>query len=500
MTPLPDIQTDRLDRIQLDRDARRLASALQAHGIGPNRVVAVLMRNDIRYFTITEACRYVGARFVVLNWHAPGPEIRAILDDSGAELIFGHSELLQAAASALPATLARVEVPTGPTESCLLGTSLEQLIAEHEPMMGSAEKLRGIFPYTSGSTGLPKGILRGFERVPGDVWDIYRDLSKTFLDLTSGDRLYVCAPLYHTAPNGIAQFAVAGGEADLLIGARFDAEHFLATIQRERITHVYLVPTMMVRLLKLPEAVRNRYDLSSLRFAVSTGAPCSRMVKDAINDWLGPILREAYGASETSFMTYIRADESRLKPGSVGRPINGTVLRILDDQLRECPVGETGTVYIHQPRFGPFTYPNAAGALPQQSVDGFVTVGDIGRLDADGYLYLSDRKKDMIISGGVNIFPAEIEAALLQLESVADCAVFGIPDDEFGESICACIQPMPGAAQDPEAVRSRLKPLLAGFKIPKRIEFHAQLPREDSGKIFKRRLRDPFWEGRNRRI
>ena len=199
-------------------------------------------------------------------------------------------------------------------------------------------------------------------------------------------------------------------------------------------------------------------------------------------------------------MTYIRADESRLKPGSVGRPMNGTVLRILDDQLRECPVGETGTVYIHQPRFGPFAYTNAAGALPQQSVDGFVTVGDIGRLDADGYLYLSDRKKDMIISGGVNIFPAEIEAALLQLDSVADCAVFGIPDDEFGESICACIQPMLGAVEDPEAIRSQLKPLLAGFKIPKRIEFRAQLPREDSGKIFKRRLRDPFWEGRSRRI
>jgi long-chain acyl-CoA synthetase len=495
-----DRQIERLDPIRLEHDARRLANALHQYAIGADQVVAILMRNDLRYFTLTEACRYVGARFVVLNWHAPAPEIRAILEDSRAEMIFGHSDLLEAVASALPPTLPTVTVPVDHVESAASGTRLEHLIAAHPPMTGRAAPLRGIFPYTSGSTGLPKGILRGFNRVAGDVWDIYRDLSKTFLDLSPGDRLYVCAPLYHTAPNGISQFALAGGESELLIGAKFDAEQFLATVERERITHVYLVPTMMVRLLKLPDDIRRRYDLSSLRFAISTGAPCSRVVKNAINDWMGPILHEAYGASETSFMTYIRPEESRRKPGSVGRPINGTQLLILDDELRECPAGETGTVYIHQPRFGPFSYTNAVGALPQQSVDGFVTVGDVGWLDTDGYLYLSDRKKDMIISGGVNIFPAEIEAALLQLDSVADCAVFGIPDDEFGESICACIQPMPGSVQDPVAVRAQLRPLLAGFKIPKRIEYHANLPREDSGKIFKRRLRDPFWIGRERRI
>ncbi len=500
MTSTPVSKTERLERTPLDSDARRLATALHRNGIGANGVVAILMRNDKRYFTITEACRYVGARFVVLNWHAPGVEIRAILDDSGAALLFGHTDLLSAAAAVLPATMPVVEVPIVPCPSAAGPRCLQSWIAAHPPLEGPAQKLRGIFPYTSGSTGLPKGIRRGFDQVRGDVWDLYRDLSRSFLDLTPGDRLYVCAPLYHTAPNGIAQFALAGGDAELWIGSKFDAEEFLATVERERITHVYLVPTMMVRLLKLPEATRHRYDFSSLRFAVSTGAPCSREVKDAINDWMGPILREAYGASETSFMTYITAAESRHKPGSVGRPINGAVLRILDDALCECPVGTTGTVYIHQPRFGPFSYTNTVGALAHQSVDGFVTVGDVGRVDADGYLYLSDRKKDMIISGGVNIFPAEIEAALLQLDSVADCAVFGIPDDEFGESICAFIQPMPGARRDPESVRSQLRGRLAGFKVPKRIEYAEQLPREDSGKIFKRRLRDPFWEGHVRRI
>jgi len=500
MTGSAAIRTEQLDRVSLDAAARRLATALTERGIGIDDAVAVLLRNDIRYFTITEACRYIGARFVVLNWHASAPEIRAILDDSRARLLFSHPDLIATAHAGLPESLPLCQLPTALAPAKSAAASLESLIAASAPYAGSAQKLRGIFPYTSGSTGRPKGILRGFNSVAGDVWDIYRDLSHSFLDLGPGDRLHVCAPLYHTAPNGIAQFALAGGEAELLIGARFEPEDFLATVERERITHAYLVPTMMVRLLKLPEATRRRHDVSSLRFAVSTGAPCPREVKDGINDWFGPILREAYGASETSFMTYITAAESRLKPGSVGRPINGALLRILDDALQDIPVGETGTIYIRQPRFGPFSYTNTEGALPYQSVDGFVSVGDVGRLDADGYLYISDRKKDMIISGGVNIFPAEIEAELLRIDGVADCAVFGIPDDEFGESVCAFIQPMPGAAQDEDSIRTQLRDRLAGFKIPKRIEYRDELPREDSGKIFKRHLRDPFWEGRPRRI
>ncbi len=499
MTGSTAITTQCLDRAALERDARRLATALAGRSISADAIVAVLMRNDTRYFTITEACRYVGARFVVLNWHAAGAEIRAILDDSGARLLFAHDDLLAAVASALPDALELCVVRTAPARAGEADVDLATLL-DAAPFAGPPAKLRGIFPYTSGSTGRPKGILRGFNSVAGDVWDIYRDLSHSFLDLGPGDRLYVCAPLYHTAPNGICQFALAGGEADLLIGSHFDADDFLATVTRERITHAYLVPTMMVRLLKLPQASRRRHDVSSLRFAVSTGAPCPREVKEAINDWFGPILRESYGASELSFMTYVTADESRRKPGSVGRPISGVVLRILDDQLRDCPAGETGSIYIRQSRFGPFAYTNSEGALTQHAVEGFVTVGDMGRLDADGYLYISDRKKDMIISGGVNIFPAEIEAELLKLAEVADCAVFGIPDEEFGEAVCAFIQPMPGVQGDEASIRSQLRGTIAHFKVPRRIEFRAQLPREDSGKIFKRGLREPFWEGRIRRI
>jgi len=317
--------------------------------------------------------------------------------------------------------------------------------------------------------------------------------------ITAGSRCLLTAPLYHSAPCSYALNASARG-AWLRIEPRFDAEAMLVAIERHRVSHVYLVPTMMHRLLHLPPSVRERYDLSSLRFVVTTGAPCPPAVKRAMIEWWGPVIHEAYAASELGWITSIDSRDALERPGSVGRPLGAARVRILDDQGVDCRPGEPGHVYARQPAYADFTYLNQPQARAAVERDGLVTVGDVGYLDADGWLHLCDRASDMVLSGGVNIYPAEIEAALASLDGVADSAVFGIPDDEFGEVLMAVVEPSPGATLDAEAVRRHLAARLAGFKVPRCIEFAASLPREDTGKIFKRRLRDPFWAGRDRRI
>jgi long-chain acyl-CoA synthetase len=312
-------------------------------------------------------------------------------------------------------------------------------------------------------------------------------------------RCLISAPLYHSAPSSYAMFAAARG-AWLRIEPRFDAAATLAAIERHRVTHLYLVPTMMHRLLRLPEEVRRRHDLSSLRFVLTTGAPCPVQTKRAMIEWWGPVVHEAYAASELGYVTVIDSDEALSHPGSVGRPVGEARLRIVDDTGAECPVGTPGRIYARQPAYPDFTYVNQPEARSQAERDGLVSVGDVGFVDADGYLYLCDRASDMVLSGGVNIYPAEIEAALASLPGIADSAVFGVPDEEYGEALLAAIEMLPGAQASADAVRRHLVERIAGFKVPRRIEFHAALPREETGKIFKRRLRDPHWAGRDRRI
>ena len=312
-------------------------------------------------------------------------------------------------------------------------------------------------------------------------------------------RCLIAAPLYHSAPSSYALFAAARG-AWLRIEPRFDAQSLLAAIERHRVTHLYLVPTMMHRLLRLPEAARRAFDPSSLRFVLTTGAPCPPQTKRAMIDWWGPIVNEAYAASELGWVTAIGAEDALAHPGSVGRPLLDARLAVLDDDGRECATGTPGRIFAHQPAYPDFTYINQPEARAAMERDGLASVGDVGFLDEGGWLHLCDRASDMVLSGGVNIYPAEIEAALASLEGVADSAVFGIPDDEFGEQLMAVVESQPGAVLDADAVRRYLVERLADFKVPRRIEFAASLPREETGKIFKRRLREPFWAGRERRI
>jgi long-chain acyl-CoA synthetase len=319
------------------------------------------------------------------------------------------------------------------------------------------------------------------------------------LDPARPIRTVMTGPLYHTAPNFYGLFAVREG-ALAVLQPRFAAEELLRLIERHRISHLHMVPTMFVRLLRLPEAIRRRYDLSSLEWVVHGAAPCPIHVKEAMIDWWGPVVGEYYGGTETGIVTFHTAAEAVRKPGTVGRPLTGVTVRILDDAGRELRPGEIGEIYSGLDGFADFTYHGLPAERREIERGGLVTLGDVGYLDEDGYLFLCDRKRDMVISGGVNIYPAEIEAALLALPGVRDCAVIGIPDDEFGESLCACIEAETGATLGEAEVRAFLGERLAGFKVPHTIRFERDLPREDTGKIIKHRLRDPYWAAAGRRI
>jgi long-chain acyl-CoA synthetase len=286
----------------------------------------------------------------------------------------------------------------------------------------------------------------------------------------------------------------------LVLEPKFDAERTLALIDEFKLTHAYLVPTMYVRLLRLDERIKKRYDVSSMRFVSSTGSPCPAEIKRAMIEWWGPVFNESYAASELGYLTSITSSEALRKPGSAGRPLGKARISIRDTAGRELPQGEVGLIYARQPAFPDFTYNNDPDARRKIEVDGLWSMGDMGYLDADGYLYVCDRASDMVISGGVNIYPAEIEAVLALMPGVRDCAVFGIPDEEFGEALCAAVQPDPGATLTAGEVQDFLRSRISSYKVPRKVDFHPALPREDSGKIFKRRLRAPYWEKSGRRI
>jgi long-chain acyl-CoA synthetase len=281
---------------------------------------------------------------------------------------------------------------------------------------------------------------------------------------------------------------------------RFDPEEFLRLVEVEKIDTVFMVPTMFIRLLKLPEQIRQKYNASSLRHVIHAAAPCPADVKRAMIQWWGPVIHEYYGSTESGALTFAASGDALQKPGTVGKILDGVELRFLDDHGEPLPQGEIGEIYSRAAGNPDFTYHNKPEKRAEIERDGFITSGDVGYIDGDGYVFIRDRKRDMVISGGVNIYPAEIEAALYAVPGVRDCAVFGIPDDEFGEAVMAVVEPQAGVTLDIASIRAQLKTSLADYKVPKHLEIQADLPREDSGKIFKRRLRDPYWARAGRRI
>ena len=487
----------------------RAATALASLGIGPRTVVALMLRNEPVMLELMMAARWLGAHWCPINWHYKTAEVRHMLTDSGARALIVHADLLPQIEGAVPEGLpvfvveahahtraaGHIDDPMPPVASALpRWTALRDAATGPVPPQQAPGSQ---MVYTSGTTGLPKGIRRE-PPTPRQVADLMA-VTRLALGVEPGMRALLSAPLYHSAPTSYAVQCVLV-DAHLVLEPRFDAERTLQLIEALRLSHLYLVPTMYVRLLGLPEAVRRRHDLSSVRFVASTGSPCPPEVKRRMIDWWGPVFHEAYAASELGWVTHIDSAGSLRKPGSAGCALPGVALKVLSDEGQELPTGEVGLLHARSDAVPDFTYANNDAARRRLEHDGLWTLGDMGYLDDEGYVFIVDRKNDMVISGGVNIYPAEIEAVLMTMPGVADCALFGIPDAEFGEALAAAVQPAPGAAPTAAEVQAFLRERIAGFKVPRLVTFHDALPREDSGKIFKRRLRDPYWAGRARRV
>jgi long-chain acyl-CoA synthetase len=495
--------------------AARVATGLESLGIGTGDGVAIYLRNDLAFFEASLGASIVGAYPVAVNWHYTEDEARYVLEDSEAKAIVIHADLLARVRGAIPAGLPLLVVPTPPEVLDAYGltdelgrvpdgaTDWESWRDGFAPRTVEPPGTTLSIIYTSGTTGHPKGVKRPayteeeIERLSDSLGVIF---GFTYFADPTEMVTAVAGPVYHSAPNTHAIFSFRAG-ASIHVMPRFDPERLLELIERERITHLHLVPIMFERLLKLPEETRKRYDTSSLRFVVHAAAPCAPQTKRAMIDWWGPVIHEYYGSTEVGPVTFLDAREWLAHPGSVGKPMEGAEVRVIDEQGRSLRAGEIGEVAAGSTTGSTdFTYHRDEAKRLAADRDGLFAPGDVGYFDDDGYLYLCDRKIDMIISGGVNIYPAQVEAELHKLQGVADCAVFGVPDEEFGEAVYAVVQLHPGEAATEEQLKQFLRLRIAGFSVPRRIEFRDELPREDSGKIFKRKLRDPFWAEAGRSI
>jgi long-chain acyl-CoA synthetase len=489
--------------------AARIAGGLHKLGVGQGDSACILMRNDIAFIETAYAAMRLGAYGVPVNWHFKPEEINYILRDSGTSVLVAHADMLHQLRGAIPPGVAVLSVPTPPEilknykidpahlAKPDFAIDLESWLTQQAPYDGPQVPQPQNMIYTSGTTGHPKGVRRA---APTPAQSAAAEGMRAMIyGLKPGSRALLPGPLYHSAPNS---FGIRSGRLGgvLVLMPRFEPEEFLRLIEEQRIDTIFMVPTMFIRLMTLPEEVRRKYDVSSLRHIIHAAAPCPPDVKRAMIEWWGPVIYEFYGSTESGAVTFANSEDALKKPGTVGRISPGAELRFIGEDGRELPQGEIGEIYSRIAANPDFTYHNKPEKRVEIERDGFITSGDVGYIDEDGYVFICDRKRDMVISGGVNIYPAEIETVLHALPGVHDCAVFGIPDTEFGEALMAVVEPQAGVMLDVADIRARLKAQLADYKVPKHVEIQSNLPREDSGKIFKRRLRDPYWERAGRRI
>jgi long-chain acyl-CoA synthetase len=474
--------------------ADRYGRGLQAMGLRPGDAFVVMLPNGIDMLAVHFAAMQTGLYTVAVNWHLVGPEVAYILADSGAKAFVAHERFAEVAVAAVEEAgldeKARFAVGDVPGFR-----PLAELGAQEPEGRPDVRTLGAPMLYTSGTTGRPKGVRRPLTGAdPDDPPHVALWFFGIFGLEPHDEHVHLCgSPLYHTAVLNFVTISIQLGHTAVLMD-RWDPAEMLRLVQAHRVTHSHMVPTQFTRLLALPEAERTRHDLSSMRAMIHGAAPCPEEVKRRMLDWWGPVVIEYYAATEGGGTT-IFADEWLRKPGSVGRPWPGSVVKILDEHGDEVPTGEPGLVYL---RMGAstFEYHHDAEKTEAARAGDLFTLGDVGHLDEDGYLFLHDRKSDLIISGGVNIYPAEIEGQLGGHPKVADVAVFGIPHPDWGEQIKAVVQPAEGVEPGPELTEELLefaRGRLARFKLPRSIDYIEQLPRDPNGKLYKRRLRDPYW-------
>ena len=488
---------------ELDDRSNQLAQLLWARGLRPGDHIAVFMENNLRYFEVIWAALRSGLYLTTINRYLTGEEAGYILDNCDAQAVVASHYLAEPAAE-LPGLAPRCHTWLM-TDGVSAGyQAYEDAIAGYPAQRLAQEPAGQFMLYSSGTTGRPKGILR-----PLSGADIAADLSavgklQQALWRVTAEAVYLSpAPLYHSAPLSFCTGIQSHGGTVVMM-PRFDESEALAAIERHRVTHSQWVPTMFTRMLKLPAAERGRFDLSSHQVAVHAAAPCPEGVKRQMFDWWGPILYEYYGGTELNGLTHCTPEEWLAHPGTVGKPILGT-LHICAEDGSELPLGEDGIVYFELPRM-PFEYYHDADKTrsaqhPEHA--NWSALGDVGHLDADGFLYLTDRATFMIISGGVNIYPQEIEDALVLHPAVADVAVIGVPDPEMGEAVKAVVQLLPGRSPEP-ALEAELiayaREHIAHYKCPRSVDFIDELPRLPTGKLYKRLLKDRYWGRTGSRI
>lgn len=463
----------------------RLAASLAAR-LPEGAALAVLLSNRLEYFEVCFAARRAGLYYVPVSTHLTSAELAYILDDSGTALLFTE-DAFAGVVEGLPAEL-RARLQLIPVDS-----PAYRALANEGPVPSLPDRAMGLdFAYSSGTTGRPKGVRH---RLAGDKQ--LEDAVKTgswlsFFDLGAGSTYLSPAPLYHAAPLRFSVRCLAQG-GTVVVMRKFDAEGALAAIARYRVTHSQWVPTMFVRLLNLPADVREAHDLSSHRIALHAAAPCPPDVKRRMMDWWGPIVWEYYTGSERAGGTTVSPQEWMAHPGTVGRAAQG-VLHIVDAEFRECAPGVDGLVCFEGgPRFSYHNDP--AKTAEAHTPQGWATFGDIGHLDAEGYLYLTDRRANLIISGGVNIYPQEAENVLLAHPLVHDVAVIGVPHPEFGEEVKAVVElkdPLLATPATAAALIDHCRAQLSHVKCPRSVDFSAALPRTETGKLLKRLIRDDY--------
>ncbi len=484
---------------QLDARANRFANLLTEIGVAAGDRVAAMGFNSLARFEMGGGVLKKKAVSVPVNYRLKAPEVAHVLSDSGARVVFAdpaHAPVVEAALETLSSAIPRVLLPDASGQASRTGwVAYEELMAkasdtpvlDDNPLTASPSMI-----YTGGTTGKPKGVFRPEGARPDVVMAVIQ--SFTF---TPDDVHLVAGPLYHSAPAAFSGMASLLG-ATQVVESKFDAVEALELIQRHRVTTTYMAPTLIMRLCDVIEANPGHYDTSSMRVLVVGAAPCPFALKQRVDRLLGPVLWEFYGATETNFNTLLRPEDQLRKPGSCGRPFPHVEIKLLDDDGREVPDYVPGTLYIRKVENA--FYHNRPEAEAAASRDGFFTVGDVAYRDHEGFLYICDRKIDMIISGGANIYPAEVEAVLFEHPAVAECAVIGVPNYEFGEEVLALVALKPGAAATEEELIQHCRDRIADYKRPRRIEFRPELPRGSDGKMHKRSLREPYWEGRQLKL
>lgn len=486
----------------LEARANRIAHLLRGLGLKRLDHYCVFMENNARYFESVAAGERSGLYCTCVNSFLTAEELAYIVNNSESQVLITSMAKLDVARAALP-QCPKVKlciVADGPGESDMI-VGLEKAVAGLPRTPIADETIGTVMLYSSGTTGRPKGILRPLpEQPPSKQLPLFDFLEKLW-QYREGMIYLSPAPLYHSAPQAAVNLTIRQG-GTVIIMETFDPERYLELIEIYRVTHSQLVPTMFSRMLKLPEAVRKRYDLSSLEIAIHAAAPCPVQVKEEMIKWWGPIIHEYYGATEGLGFTACNSEEWLAHKGSVGKIMLGD-LHILDDEMKPCAEGVPGTVWFKTAT--PFEYFNDPQKTREaQSADGSMsTVGDVGYIDKDRYLYLTDRATFMIISGGVNIYPQECENLLITHPKVMDAAVFGVPNADLGEEVKAVVQPAPGAEAGPALAEELIAfcgEHLSRQKVPRSIDFETELPRLPTGKLYKRILRDRYWGNKTSRI